>query len=67
MSIKQRYCMSLLRRCRTKLRYLPVRAGESAEDEAGGIREVELRIPNREIAVIFQRSVVDHFNRRVGS
>lgn len=42
-----------------------VRNGEFAEDDAEGIREVELRIPNREIAVIFQRSVVDHFNRRV--
>ncbi len=34
-------------------------------EEAGGIKEVKLRIPNREIAAIFQKSVVDHFNKNV--
>lgn len=33
--------------------------------EAEGSRAVELRIPNQEIAAIFQKSVVDHFNENV--
>lgn len=37
--------------------------GESAEDE--DVREVELGIPNREIAGIFQTAVVDHFRKTV--
>lgn len=39
------------------------RSGELEKTE--GIREVGLRIPNREIAAIFQKSVVDHFNKNV--
>ena len=36
---------------------------ENPEDE--GVRGVELRIPNREIAKIFQKTVVDHFLKTV--
>lgn len=38
---------------------------DEPEDEDTRIIETTLRIPNQEIATIFQRAVVDHFNRSV--
>lgn len=38
---------------------------ETEDSDEEGIRGVELRIPNREIAKIFQKTVVDHFNQTV--
>lgn len=39
--------------------------GESEDSTAEGETEVRLRIPNKEIAGIFQRTVVDHFRKTV--
>ncbi len=41
-----------------------VRQGETGGSEEG-IRGVELRIPNREILMIFQKAVADHFKQTV--
>ena len=40
----------------------PAKADESVEE---GNQQIELKIPNREIAGIFQSAVVDHFNKSV--
>lgn len=40
----------------------PAKADESVEE---GDQQIELKIPNREIAGIFQSAVVDHFNKTV--